>query len=140
MDPQCIVEVREVQRRIVDEELRLRKMKLHEAYGSLGMCYLGRDRVYRSYFYVHHLGMLLVECPAEDEVPPCDRPTPIRCSEERCFDEDDDTFGKNEAANDVAEWARRSGCSGDSDSCVAHNFSKNHTKWSAITDVDTLDK
>src|SRR5690349_9279355 len=46
------------------------------------MCYLGRDRVYRSYFYVHHLRMLLVECPAEDEVPPCDRPTPIRRSEE----------------------------------------------------------
>lgn len=72
-----IVHARDVQKQhceVVEERILTNVFDL-AAVGS--PCHLGRDRLYRSYFLLEAIPLLLVEAPNEKDNPgPCGHPTP----------------------------------------------------------------
>lgn len=52
-----------------------------EHLAAMGMCFLGRDRAFRSYFFLHTFGLLLIENPDQCTVGYCDQVSPVFISQ-----------------------------------------------------------
>ncbi|KAI1711925.1 bromodomain-containing protein [Ditylenchus destructor] len=72
-----ISEFRELQKQMYQEDVNDLLTKIYSEQAVTGMCFLGRDRGFRSYFFMHKFGILLIENPDYASVGLCEQATPI---------------------------------------------------------------
>lgn len=52
----------------------------------MGQCFLGRDRAFRCYYYLHNFSMFFIEKPKlEDVIESCGEPTPLASVSNVCI-------------------------------------------------------
>ncbi|KAI1711926.1 williams-Beuren syndrome DDT (WSD), d-TOX E motif domain-containing protein [Ditylenchus destructor] len=119
-----ISEFRELQKQIYEEELNEVQTELYSEQAAMGMCFLGRDRAFRSYFFLHTFGLLLIENPDQCTVGYCDQVSPIVISQPTNVVVKIKKLSSPCESKNVLDYEneriRRYCCTGSPDTCPVH--------------------
>uniref|UniRef100_A0A914EA30 Bromodomain adjacent to zinc finger domain protein 1A n=1 Tax=Acrobeloides nanus TaxID=290746 RepID=A0A914EA30_9BILA len=124
-----IAEVRQHQKSLYEEKINGLQELMCDLYAQLGLCFLGRDRTYRTYYFLEAIPIVLVEEPTSIPIGECEQPTPLQLKQ------------TNETNNNLdEERIRRLACTGLNQTCPIHGASRSFPRWSYLNEKGTVDK
>eukprot|EP00080_Pristionchus_pacificus_P000461 PDM60481.1 athp-2 [Pristionchus pacificus] len=132
LDADEIVQAKEVQKEFYEKGEDELMERIFQIEGLSSLVFLGRDRAYRSYFFLDALPALIVEEPSEwdrERVGSCDEPTPLN----------EDVVASYNGNIHSARLAV-TGCTGDG-YCPSHGSeAKDRQRWQMVDTVEKMEQ